>query len=297
MVAAAVVVGAAVVVAAAVVVTAAVVVAAAVVVTAACVVIAAVVVDAAVVVTAAVVVPTAVVVADGVVVTTPVVVAPAVVVAATVVAAAVVSSCGHELLAGTGTLGSLQLHSMSVRMLRYALVVHRAWLCLVRVMMPRSLPYSLLPQAMVTEVILLQVTVCWFPVEFTMVEHVRVLSSGHLQTTFVSEPSTDEAAAVVLSDPGRQIPVVFFLIVVISLTPATGWQQKVRKRSEDMRRPLPYISHARSHLGRCRHRWQPSVLAAGEQLCLFLGSSETGGEALLPGKGKVVQQCYLYLIF
>ena len=238
-VAVAVVVTATVVVAAAVVVTAAVVVAAAVVVTAACVVIAAVVVDAAVVVTAAVVVPTAVVVADGVVVaaavvvTTPVVVAPAVVVAATVVAAAVVSSCGHELLAGTGTLGSLQLHSMSVRMLRYALVVHRAWLCLVRVMMPRSLPYSLLPQAMVTEVILLQVTVCWFPVEFTMVEHVRVLSSGHLQTTFVSEPSTaDEAAAVLLSDPGRQIPDVFFLIVVISLTPATGWEQIRRLESD-----------------------------------------------------------------
>ena len=119
-----------------------------------------------------------------------------------------------------------------------------------------------------------------------MVEHVRVLSSGHLQTTFVLEPSTDEAAAVVLSDPGRQTPDVFLLIVVISLTPATGWQQKVRKRSEDMRRPLPYISHARSHLGRCLHRWQPSVLAAGEQLCLFLVSSETGGEALLPGKRK-----------
>jgi len=155
----------------------------------------------------------------------PAVVAPAVVAPAVVPAAVVVSS-EQELLAGTGTLGSLQLHVRSVWTLRYALKVHRAWLCLVRgtPRMPMSLPYRSEPQAMVVDVMLLQITVCMFPVDWTVVKQLRNLSSGHLHTTSVVEPKTgaaEAAAAVELSDPGRQ-ELSFFLIVVISFTPGTG---------------------------------------------------------------------------
>ena len=60
----------------------------------------------------------------------PAVVAPAVVPAAVVGAAVVAFE--QELLAGTRTLGSLQLQVRSVWTARYANEVHRAWLYLVR---------------------------------------------------------------------------------------------------------------------------------------------------------------------
>jgi len=77
---------------------------------------------------------------------------------------------------------------------------------------------------MVVDVMLLQITVCMFPVDWTVVKQLRNLSSGHLHTTSVVEPKTgaaEAAAAVELSDPGRQV-LSFFLIVVISFTPGTG---------------------------------------------------------------------------
>ena len=80
---------------------------------------------------------------------------------------------------------------------------------------------------MVVEVMLLQITVCMFPVELTVVKQLRNLSSGHLQTTFVEEPKTGAAAVVELSAPGRQVPPTFFLIEVISFTPGTGWQRTI----------------------------------------------------------------------
>ena len=98
-----------------------------------------------------------------------------------------------------------------------------------------SLPYSSVPQAMVVEVMLLQITVCMFPEDFTVVKQVvrnLNLSSGHLQTTFVEEPKTRAAAVVELSDPGRQVAPTFFLIIVMSMTPGTGWQKTIIEQSQ-----------------------------------------------------------------
>ena len=190
-------------------------------------VVAAVVVAAAVV--AAAVVAAAVVV--GLTVVAPVVVAPAVVAPAAVVGAAVVAF-EQELLAGTGTLGSLQLQVRSVWTARYANEVHRAWLYLVRgtPRSPWSLPYNSLPQAMVVEVMLLHMTVCTFPVDCTVVKQLRNLSSGQRQITSVEDPKTGVGAAAVAApgaggDPGLHSP-FFFVIVVISITPGTGWQKR-----------------------------------------------------------------------
>ena len=188
---------------------------------------------AAAVVAAAVVAPA--VVAPAVV--APAVVAPAVV-APAVVAAAVVTSDGQAPLAGTGTLGSLQLHSRSIWTARYDLTLHRGWLYLVRgcPRMPMSLPYRSLPHAMVVDVRLLQITVCMLPVDFTVVKQVsRKRSSGHRQVTLVSEPNVCPGAAVAgatvvaLSEPGRQnkSPKTFFLIDFILSTPFTGWQKRI----------------------------------------------------------------------
>ena len=117
-------------------------------------------------------------------------------------------------------------------MAKYALEVHRAWLYLVRgtPRIPMSLPYSSLPQAMVVEVILLQITVCTFPVDCTVVKQLRSLS-GQRQITFVEEPETGARAAAVVDrgaggDPGRQ-SVIFFVMVVIFITPGTGWKKRV----------------------------------------------------------------------
>jgi len=90
-----------------------------------------------------------------------------------------------------------------------------------------SLPYRSLPQAMVVEVMLLQITVCMFPVDFTVVKQLRNLSSGHLQITLVEEPRTGAvvAAAVeagALVEPCLQEVSTFCVIVVISITPGTG---------------------------------------------------------------------------
>jgi len=89
-----------------------------------------------------------------------------------------------------------------------------------------SLPYKSLPQAMVVEVMLLQITVCMFPVDFTVVKQLRNLSSGHLQTTLVEEPMTGAvvAAAVeagALVEPCLQEVSTFF-VIVMSITPGTG---------------------------------------------------------------------------
>ena len=180
-------------------------------------------------VVAAAVVAAAVVVGPTVV--APAVVAPAVVAPAAVVGAAVVAF-EQELLARTGTLGSLQLQVRSVWTARYANEVHRAWLYLVRgtPRSPWSLPYNSLPQAMVVEVMLLQITVCTFPVDCTVVKQLRNLSSGQRQTTSVEEPDTGAGAAAVAApgaggDPGLHSP-FFFVIVVISITPGTGWQKR-----------------------------------------------------------------------
>ena len=91
-----------------------------------------------------------------------------------------------------------------------------------------SLPYSSLPQAMVVEVMLLQITVCMFPVDCTVVKQLRNLSSGQRQITFVEEPMTGAGAAAVVDagaggDPGRQLLFTFFVIVFMFITPGTGW--------------------------------------------------------------------------
>ena len=92
-----------------------------------------------------------------------------------------------------------------------------------------SLPYRSLPQAMVVEVMLLQITVCMFPVDCTVVKQLRNLSSGQRQITFVEEPMTGAGAAAVVDagaggDPGRQLVfVTFFVIVFMAITPGTGW--------------------------------------------------------------------------
>ena len=138
----------------------------------------------------------------------------------------------QELLARTGTLGSLQLQVRSVWTARYAKEVHRAWLYLVRgtPRTPWSLPYNSLPQAMVVEVMLLHMTVCTFRVDCTVVKQLRNLSSGQRQITSVEEPETGVGAAAVAApaaggDPGRHSP-FFFVIVVISITPGTGWRKR-----------------------------------------------------------------------
>ena len=88
-----------------------------------------------------------------------------------------------------------------------------------------SLPYSSLPQWMLVEVMLLQITVCMFPVEFTVVKQcLSNLSSGHLQTTFVEEPKTGAAGV----DAGLHVSSTFFLIVVMLITPGTGWHRAIR---------------------------------------------------------------------
>ena len=76
---------------------------------------------------------------------------------------------------------------------------------------------------MVVEAMLLQITVCMFAVEFTVVKQcLSNLSSGHLQTTFVEEPKT---GAVVES--GLHLSSTFFLIDVMLVTPGTGWYRAI----------------------------------------------------------------------
>ena len=110
-------------------------------------------------------------------------------------------------------------------MAKYVLEIHRAWLYLVRgtPRIPMSLPYSSLPQAMVVEVMLLQVTVCMFPVELTTVRHLvnNSRSSGHRQIIFVEEP----VVPVELSLQGETC----FLTEVMSKTPGTGWKRKIMR--------------------------------------------------------------------
>ena len=101
---------------------------------------------------------------------------------------------------------------------------------------------------MVVEVMLLQMTVCMFPVELTVVKQLRNLSSGHLQTTFVEEPKTGAAAVVELSAPGRQEPPTFFLIDVISLTPSTGWQKTILEQCSLYEELLYLTLHMLSHI-------------------------------------------------
>ena len=48
----------------------------------------------------------------------------------------------------------------------------------------------LLPQLMVVTVLLLQVMVCWLPVDTILVLQMKVLLSGQRQVTSVAEPST-----------------------------------------------------------------------------------------------------------
>jgi len=93
-----------------------------------------------------------------------------------------------------------------------------------------SLPYSSLPQAMVVDVKLLQVTVCMLPVETTVVKQLRKRSSGQRQVTLVLEPNTVVAGAAVAAaatvvDPelGRHAaPPTFALIDLMFITPDTG---------------------------------------------------------------------------
>ena len=83
---------------------------------------------------------------------------------------------------------------------------------------------------MVVEVMLLQITVCTFPVDCTVVKQLRNLSSGQRQITSVEDPETGVGAAAEVAtgaggDPGLHSP-FFFVIVVISITPGTGWQKR-----------------------------------------------------------------------
>ena len=89
-------------------------------------------------------------------------------------------------------------------------------------MRPRFRPTSSLPQEMVVEFMLLQITVCVFPADLTVVVHVNSLSSGHRQTTFVEEPRTGGTGAisVEISDAGQDT----LSFKVISPSPSTGWK-------------------------------------------------------------------------
>ena len=86
-------------------------------------------------------------------------------------------------------------------------------------MRPVFFPRRLLPQAMVVEVMLLQVTLCMFPVELTTVRHLvnNSQSSGHRQIIFVEEP----VVPVELSLQAE----TFFLTEVMSKTPGTVWKR------------------------------------------------------------------------
>ena len=77
---------------------------------------------------------------------------------------------------------------------------------------------------MVVEVTSLQVKVCVFPVEFTVVKHeAKVRSSGHRQSTFVEEPMTTcGAAGAEVELSGQATSPTFFLTDLISETPGTG---------------------------------------------------------------------------